>query len=162
MQGDILMEKTTCCFTGHREIPDEVKEKLEVKLGDIVSELITRGVKNFRCGGNLGFDTLAAFSIVRLKAVAFPFIKLTMVLSADNQAAYWTVEENAVYQKLLDQADEVVYIPERGNKDYLSERSYKLVDGSQVCVCYVTNDSGGAAFTVEYAREKGLEIINVA
>lgn len=156
------MEKTTCCFTGHREVPADAKEKLEVKLSDTISELIARGVKNFRCGGNLGFDTIAAFSIVRLKATAFPFIKLTMVLSADNQAAHWTVEESAVYQKLLDQADEVIYIPERGNKDYLSERSHKLVDASQICVCYVTNDTGGAAFTVEYAREKGLEIINVA
>ena len=31
-----------------------------------------------------------------------------------------------------------------------------------VCVCYLNRESGGTAYTVRYAKRKGLEIINLA
>ncbi len=37
-----------------------------------------------------------------------------------------------------------------------------LVDNSGVCVCYLTRDAGGTAYTVNYAKRQGLEIINLA
>ena len=41
-------------------------------------------------------------------------------------------------------------------------RRYRhLVDHSGVCVCYLNRDSGGTAYTVRYAKEKGLEIVNL-
>ena len=41
------------------------------------------------------------------------------------------------------------------------KRNRHLVDNSSVCVCYLTKDSGGTAYTVRYAKEKGLEIVNL-
>ena len=44
----------------------------------------------------------------------------------------------------------------------MHERNRHLVDNSSVCVCYLNRESGGTAYTVRYARERGLEIINLA
>ena len=34
-----------------------------------------------------------------------------------------------------------------------------LVDNSNVCVCYLTEDTGGTAYTVNYAIKSGLKVI---
>ncbi len=35
-------------------------------------------------------------------------------------------------------------------------------DSSSACICFLTKHEGGTAYTVEYAKQKGLDIINVA
>ena len=42
------------------------------------------------------------------------------------------------------------------------KRNRHLVDNSGICVCYLTKDKGGTAYTVEYEKQKGLQIINFA
>lgn len=42
------------------------------------------------------------------------------------------------------------------------KRNRHLVDNSSVCVAYLTANSGGTAYTVNYAESKGLKIINLA
>ena len=69
----------TCCFTGHRNIapymPDTVFEQTKA----IVTLLVSKGFKYFGTGGALGFDTLAAQTVIELKK-KYPQIKLIMVL----------------------------------------------------------------------------------
>ena len=48
----------TCCFTGHRKIPEEEREQLARRLEATVEELIRAGVRYFGAGGALGFDTI--------------------------------------------------------------------------------------------------------
>ena len=43
----------------------------------------------------------------------------------------------------------------------MHKRNRHLVDNSSVCVCYLNRESGGTAYTVRYAKEKGLEIVNI-
>lgn len=42
------------------------------------------------------------------------------------------------------------------------ERNRHLVNSSSVCVCYLTKDTGGTAYTVKDAKQKGLQITNLA
>ena len=42
------------------------------------------------------------------------------------------------------------------------KRNRHLVDNSSVCICYLTESTGGTAYTVEYARKSGLTIVNLA
>ena len=42
------------------------------------------------------------------------------------------------------------------------KRNRHLIDNSSLCICYLTKNSGGTAFTVNYALKKGLIITNVA
>ena len=37
-----------------------------------------------------------------------------------------------------------------------------MVDCSSICVCFLTDFESGTAVTVDYAIEKGLDVINVA
>ena len=57
----------TCCFTGHRKIPEEEREQLARRLEATVEELIRAGVRYFVAGGALGFDTLAAQTILNIR-----------------------------------------------------------------------------------------------
>ena len=44
----------------------------------------------------------------------------------------------------------------------MQKRNRHLVDNSSLCISYLTSDSGGTAYTVNYAKAKGLKIINLA
>jgi len=153
--------ETTCCFTGHRVIPDGVYFDLEARLEQTLRSLIESGVRYFGAGGALGFDTLAAETVLRLR-YEYPFIKLIMVLPYAGQAAGWDDYDRDRYEDILHRADKIVYI----GKDYtpwcFSSRNRHLVDHSQVCVCYFTGEKGGTASTVSYAEKKGLRVVNIA
>ena len=83
------MEKEkTVCFTGHRVISAEDMPVVMSRLYSLMAEHILRGYKNFICGGAVGFDTLAAESVIGFKA-RFPHIKLILCLPCRDQTAKW-------------------------------------------------------------------------
>ena len=43
----------------------------------------------------------------------------------------------------------------------MHKRNRHLVDNSSLCIAYLTKESGGTAYTVNYARQSGLTIINI-
>ena len=59
-------------------------------------------------------------------------------------------------------ADKVVYTEQAYTRGCMHKRNRHLVDNSSVCVCYLNRESGGTAYTVDYAGKQGLEIINLA
>ena len=59
-------------------------------------------------------------------------------------------------------ADKVTYISEQYYSGCMHKRNRHLVDCSSLCICYLTEQSGGTAYTVNYARSQGLKIVNVA
>ena len=62
------MKHQTCCFTGHRIIPQAQYPALKKRLASEIVHLIHQGVIYFGAGGALGFDTLAALTVLELKA----------------------------------------------------------------------------------------------
>ena len=44
----------------------------------------------------------------------------------------------------------------------MQKRNRHLVDCSSACICFLTKHEGGTAYTVDYAKQKGLYLINVA
>ena len=59
-------------------------------------------------------------------------------------------------------ANKVKYISEEYTRDCMFKRNRHLVDNSSVCVAYLTESRGGTAYTVGYAREKCVRVINLA
>ena len=57
----------TCCFTGHRNLSSGEKLKAAVRLREIIAEQIKAGVVFYGAGGALGFDTLAAQTVLDMK-----------------------------------------------------------------------------------------------
>ena len=155
------VKERTCCFTGHREIPEESLMEIKQRLEEQVVRLIQQGVIYYGAGGALGFDTLAAQTILALKN-AYPQVKLILVLPCQNQSERWNRADRAIYEGILAQADKVVYISEHYYKGCMHKRNRHLVDCSDYCICYLNRLSGGTYYTVRYAREKGLKIINCA
>lgn len=156
------MREKTCCFTGHRELPTGWKRwKLAANLKKIIIGQIKNGIRFFGVGGALGFDTLAAQTVLKLKE-KYPNIKLILVLPCVNQTRGWLAEDVEEYERIKAEADKVVYTSQEYTQGCMHKRNRHLVENSSVCICYLTKKNGGAAYTVNYARDKGLKVINTA
>ena len=151
----------TCCFTGHRSLSHEEKLKVAARLREIIAEQIKTGVVFYGAGGALGFDELAAQTVLDMKK-EYPHLRLILVLPCEDQTREWRSEDIAVYEDIMRRSDKVVYVSREYTPDCMHKRNRHLVDHSGTCICYLTRASGGTAYTVDYARRKGLRIINVA
>ena len=151
----------TCCFTRHRSLRSEEKLKVAVRLRRIIAEQIKAGVVFYGAGGALGFDALAAQTVLEMKK-EYPQLRLILVLPCEDQTRGWRSEDIAVYEDIMRRSDKVVYVSREYTPDCMHRRNRHLVDHSGTCICYLTRNTGGTAYTVDYARRKGLRIINVA
>ena len=165
----------TCCFTGHRSLSGEEKMKAAVRLRRVIEEQIKAGIVFYGAGGARGFDTLAAQIVLDMKK-EYPQLRLILVLPCENQTRGWHSEDIAVYEDIKRRSDKVVYVSREYTPDCMHRRSGEavrlsgrvrrrnrhLVDHSGTCICYLTRSTGGTAYTVDYARRRGLRIINVA
>lgn len=151
----------TCCFTGHRSLSHEEKLKAAVRLRRVIEEQIKAGVVFYGAGGARGFDALAAQTVLDMKK-EYPQLRLILVLPCEGQTRGWRSEDIAVYEDIKRRSDKVVYVSREYTPDCMNRRNRHLVDYSGTCICYLTRSAGGTAYTVDYARRKGLRIINVA
>ena len=155
------MREQTCCVTGHRQIPPGEREKIADRLESVIVGLYQRGIRYYGAGGALGFDTLAAQTVIRLRG-SCPDMRLILVLPCWTQTRGWRPEDVAEYERIKAQADKIVYTAQQYTPGCMHRRNRHLVDHSGVCVCYLTKNSGGTAYTVRYAEKNGLKIINIA
>ena len=146
------------------KIPPSHRLWLQCRLQEAIASLADRGVDTFLAGGALGFDTLAAQEVLRLRAAELPQLRLVLVLPCLGQEAYWKPEDAALYQDLLRQADEAIYTADTYSRWCMFQRDRYLVDHSAYCLCYwnrAQGERGGTAYTVGYARKRGLEVENL-
>ena len=157
------MNKTeyVCCFTGHRHLPADKIDELLFQLNRTLDILIRSGVTVFRSGGALGFDTLAAFAVLDKKETN-PNIRLEMCIPCKDQAAKWTPDEIDAYDQMLRRADTVTVLHEKYTPFCMHERNRFMVDGSDYCVAFLTKETGGTAYTVNYAKKKDVKVVNLA
>ena len=86
---------------------------------------------------------------------------LRLAFPYPNQAKSWSEVDIAEYERIKSVADSVVYVSDHYFRGCMQKRNRYLVDQSNLCVCYLTKQSGGTAYTVKYACEKGIETKNV-
>ena len=102
----------SACFTGHRVIPqtEEIKERLYSVLERWIC---TKGITDFYAGGAVGWDTLAAATVLKLREV-YPQVKLHLVLpcASEQQTAKWTSAQQSEFFRIRELADSVEYICE--------------------------------------------------
>ena len=155
------MRSHTCCFTGHRQLPPEKQAEIAGRLERVIISLYQRGIRYYGAGGALGFDCLAAQTVLRLRE-SCPGMKLILVLPCLTQTRGWRPEDAAEYERIKAQADKVVYTSQEYTSGCMHKRNRHLVDNSSICVCYLTRDSGGTAYTVNYAIRQGVSVVNLA
>lgn len=155
------MREKTCCFTGHRKIPINSLKEIEEGLEKEISELTLHGITDFAAGGALGFDTMAAQAVLRAREQN-PLIRLILVLPCITQSHRWSDYEKKLYEDIRSRADKVVYTSQEYTSSCMLKRNRQLVDCSSVCICYLKQEKGGTAYTVDYAKKQKIEIINLA
>ncbi len=147
-----------CCFTGHRILSDSISKILRYELYNVIEELIKEGFNIFRTGGALGFDTIAAETVLKLK-IQYPNIKLVLMLPCKNRTKSWDQEDIMRYEAIKLQADDVIYISEKYTRGCMHLRNRRLAEESSICVAYCTRSTGGSVYTVKYAYQQQLKVI---
>lgn len=155
------MREKTCCFTGHRLIPAGEYAGLQWEVEQAVEWLIQKGIFHFITGGALGFDTLAAEVILKLRE-KHPHIRLHLLLPCWEQEKYWNERQRKLYQEILFQADQVEYLAEHYFNGCMQWRNRTMVERSAYCVAYCTRYTGGAAYTIRQARRAETKLILLA
>ena len=156
------LRQRTCCFTGHREIPAKDLPSILRRTEQAIRQLIEQGVVFFGVGGAIGYDTEAAKLLFRLSATDYPQIKVILVYPFEGFTSRWSDEQREEYARLLPQYDKAVCVAQSASREAYLARDRHLVDGSAYCIAYCTRNSGGTAYTLRYAMDKGVEIYNVA
>ncbi|MGI6166777.1 MAG: SLOG family protein [Eubacteriales bacterium] len=155
-----MKPKLACCFTGHRSIPYKTLKKLNILLTDTIRMLAAGGIRVFRTGGAVGFDTLAALKVLELRDQLG--IELELILPCRDQTRGWSDRDKKYYDYILSACDRYYYISDTYTRDCMLERDRKLVEGCVRCVAYCKKNTGGTAYTMYYALKKGVEVINLA
>lgn len=149
----------SCAFTGHRSIPLLDYEKIRDNTVAAIRNLISRGFRHFIVGGALGFDTLAARIVLKLRE-EHPEIRLTVAVPCEGQSDSWREEDRIRYEKIIEHADCAILLSRGYSRSAMLKRNRYMIDNAAVCVAYLNKSRGGTAYTVDYAKGRGLEIIN--
>lgn len=155
-----ILKNYTCCFTGHRKITSNIF-LLKYKLKKAIVSLIEKGVIYFGSGGAIGFDTLAALTVLELKK-KYPQIKLIMILPCKNQELKWSEKDKKQYYNLLELCDKKTYVSEYYHRGCMHKRNRYLVDNSRYCIAYLNQNTGGTYYTVNYAIDNHVQVINLS
>ncbi len=155
----VLRDKT-CCFTGHRDLPSDQYQSIFDKTEEAIERFINMGYRYFGAGGALGFDTIAALAVLKLKK-HYPNIRLILVLPCLSQTRGWSKDDIEVYENIKQRADKVVYTSQEYTRGCMHKRNRHLVDNSSACISFLTESRGGTAYTVDYAKKHGLSVVNI-
>lgn len=155
------MRVKTVCFIGEMIIPKDKREFISDNLFREIQRCIFYGGTDFICGGEPGFDSMAAKIILKEKAF-HKNLRLILALQYKNQEAPWTAEQRAEYKYMLSKADEVIYLSEYFSHGCIKRQSRFMVQSSDYCICCLINEKSETDETVRMAYEKGLELVNTA
>ena len=126
-----------------------------------VRELISQGYRYFGIGGAMGYDTIVAEMLFRLREREYPEIKIILVYPFDGFISRWSDSQQATYARLLPMYDKRVCVCKSASREAYLARDRHLVDYSSACIAYCTRQTGGTAYTIRYAAARGVPVFNV-
>ena len=150
---------TTCCFTGHRDIPLISCQKIYSDTLNSIKELVGKGVNKFICGGAMGYDLMCGEIVLYIKE-RNPHISLEVAVPCKGQDKKYSARDKQRYRELLSKADKVTFVNEEYTMGCYHKRNRYMVDNSSYIIAYCTKPSGGSYYTLDYARKMGVEVIN--
>ncbi len=140
-----------CCFFGHREVYQDIEEKLT----ETIEDLIGNGVDCFLVGHQGAFDAMV-LRVLRKLRKSHGNLRYFVVLAymPGNKEEYPLLEAK---ETLYPEGLECVH-----PRYAISWRNNWLISESEIVVCYLTHEWGGAARFIEKARRKNKRVINIA
>lgn len=159
-----------CCFTGYRpaKFPFLISKndpqyiKMENNLTETLFTLAEDGCFTYYCGMAMGFDIIAAESVLLMKkAIKTASIKLICVVPFKTQSEGFNSLWKSRYDNIISNADEVVLLSDSYFSGCYSKRNKFMVDRSDYVLTWFDGKSGGTKNTIEYAKSKGKSVINL-
>lgn len=148
MRGDLMK---TCSFFGHRYLYDNIDEKLIEHIEYAINKL---EVIVFYVGGYGNFDSKVTSVMIDIRK-KYPHIKLYLAL------AYLPLEkDNIALSKWYDGTIYFEGLEFAVKRFAISKRNTLIVDNSDVIICYITRDHGGAYKAVAHAKRLQKTIYN--
>ena len=161
------MDISACALSGHRPSRfhfgyDESHEdcmKIKATLREQIEFLVEKNVTIYYSGMAMGIDLWAASIVLDLKS-SNANIHLNAAIPCRTQADRWPLEQQEFYYDILDKCGHVTTLYEKYTRSCMFERNRYMVDRSDYLLAvYDGNAKGGTAYTTDYARKKGREII---
>ena len=150
---------TYTVFFGHREIDNPLE--VEEQLYDIVLHLLeSKEYVEFLVGRNGEFDQLVSSTVRRVKR-NYRDDNSALVLVLPYLSAEYEKNEEA-FQEYYDEVEICQSSSAAHFKAAMLIRNREMVDRSDLVVCYIEHNSGGAFQTVQYAKKKNKEIVNLS
>lgn len=136
-------------FIGHDECYEATSEEVEKQ----ILKCIKKGATHFYSGGQGGFDRLSARCVDRLK-LTHRNIKNILVVPYPT----FTVFDKECFDEIIfpDGFEKYHY------KAAIPKRNRYMVERCDAAICFISHGWGNAVKTYEYAKRKGLEIMNLA
>lgn len=135
------MKDLICCFIGHRDASG-----MEGLIHPVIARLIEEGVTAFYSGGMGGFDKMCE-QAVREQGARLVYIPYNRSCIKPYTLAYY---------------DDII-CPNENNfysKSDIPKRNMWMVEHSHIALYHVLR-SGGAAKTLDMARKRGIQVIDL-
>lgn len=145
-----------CAFTGHRILEKDFDYNL---LDKVILNLIKGGTKNFFCGMAMGFDLAAAESVLQYKKDYE--INLIACIPCLGQENSFSKKNKERYLKILENCSQKIVLSEEYYDGCMFARDRYMVDSCNVLVTYQRRKRGGTSYTVNYAKSKGVNLIEL-
>ncbi len=142
-----------CALTGHRDLPRDFDKSA---LFAALEKLLREGFCVFYCGMARGFDLLALSYLVERKAAYHA--RVEAFIPHMQQAEYYGEKDREMYERLLKQCEVVHLVAPVYFKGCELFRDRMMVDRADLVFAYLTQETGGTAYTVNYARSQGVEV----
>lgn len=151
------------CFIGHRRIGfGDIRKKLK----EVILQKIKDGCKFFTMGTHGDFDKLA-LSVCRELRHIYKEIKIEVVITS-----FKSIEPIIDHDEIFgdekytpyEDVETIMYnIEETHYKRQIIESNHQMIDSCDTLICYVNkkHNPSGAKLAMNYAKRKGLKIINL-
>lgn len=148
----------TVSFFGHRELDRfrDIEKQIEMLVFKLIEE---KEYVDFLVGRNGDFDQIAASAVRRAKEY-YPAKSSLIWVMPYKMAEYR--ENMKAYDQYYDEVEICSESDGSHPKAAYQIRNRSMVDRSDLVIFYVTNNSGGAYQTMQYAKSIGKTIINIA
>ncbi len=144
---------------GHRKIenPLEMEKKLECEICKLIEQ---QEYTKFLIGRDGEFDLLAS-SVIKRVSIKYGYGNNSLVLVLP----YMKADYRDNKQDFLNFYDEVEICSESSEAHYKSAiqvRNRCMVDRSDLVICCIQHNDGGAYKTIRYAEKQKCKVINIA